>query len=153
MSQDIRTYLEAAVKNGAADLFFSLVTAERPKKALIPVPAFSEYEQALRTADCQIRYHQTEEKENFRLTERFLEELTEDLDLVFLCSPSNPAGQVIPEELLRRVIRRCGEKKIPSGKAIRVLGSSPRVGGKEIASAIMEKMLKSSANRQSHAIQ
>ena len=98
--------------NGAADLFFSLVTAEKPKKALIPVPAFSEYERALRTADCQIRYYQTEEKENFRLTGRFLEELTEDLDMVFLCSPSNPAGQVIPEELLRRVIRRCGEKKI-----------------------------------------
>ena len=54
--------------NGAADLFFSLVTAEKPKKALIPVPAFSEYERALRTADCQIRYYQTEEKENFRLT-------------------------------------------------------------------------------------
>ena len=98
--------------NGAADLFFSLVTAARPKKALIPIPAFSEYERALLTVDCQIRYHQTEEKENFRLTERFLEELTEDLDLVFLCSPSNPAGQVIPEELLRRIIRRCGEKKI-----------------------------------------
>ena len=98
--------------NGAADLFFSLVTAERPKKALIPVPAFSEYERALLTVDCQIRYHPTEEKENFRLTERFLEELTEDLDLVFLCSPSNPAGQVIPEDLLRRIIRRCGEKKI-----------------------------------------
>ena len=98
--------------NGAADLFFSLVTAEKPKKALIPVPAFSEYERALRTADCQIRYYQTEEKENFRLTGRFLEELTEDLDMVFLCSPSNPAGQVIPEDLLRRIIRRCGEKKI-----------------------------------------
>lgn len=98
--------------NGAAELFFSLVTAEKPKKALIPVPAFSEYERALRTVGCQIRYYQTEEKENFRLTERFLEELTEDLDMVFLCSPSNPAGQVIPEELLRRIIRRCGEMKI-----------------------------------------
>ncbi len=98
--------------NGAADLFFSLVTAEKPKKALVPVPAFSEYERALRTVDCAIRYYQTEEKDNFRLTERFLDALTEDLDMVFLCSPSNPAGQVIPEELLRRIIRWCGEKKI-----------------------------------------
>lgn len=98
--------------NGAADLFFSLVAAEKPKKALLPVPAFSEYERALRTADCQIRYYQMEEKGNFRLTARFLEELTEDLDMVFLCSPSNPAGQVIPKELLSRIIRRCGEKKI-----------------------------------------
>ena len=88
------------------------MTAEKPKKALVPVPAFSEYERALRTVDCAIRYYQTEEKDNFRLTERFLDALTEDLDMVFLCSPSNPAGQVIPEELLRRIIRWCGEKKI-----------------------------------------
>ena len=98
--------------NGAAELFFSIVIAEKPKKALIPVPAFSEYEQALGTVDCQIRYHMLEEKENFRLTERFLDDLTDDLDMAFLCSPSNPAGQVIPEALLRKVISRCQEKGI-----------------------------------------
>ena len=98
--------------NGAAELIFSIVIAEKPEKALIPLPAFSEYEQALRAVDCRIRYHLLEEKENFRLTGRFLDDLTDDLDIVFLCSPSNPAGQVIPEELLRRIIRQCGEKKI-----------------------------------------
>ena len=98
--------------NGAAELFFSIVIAEKPKKALIPVPAFSEYEQALGTVGCQIRYHMLEEKENFRLTERFLDDLTDDLDMAFLCSPSNPAGQVIPEALLRKVISRCQEKGI-----------------------------------------
>ncbi len=98
--------------NGAAELIFSIVTAEKPKKALIPIPAFSEYEQALRTVDCRIRYHLLEEKENFRLTERFLDDLTEDLDMVFLCSPSNPAGQVIPEQLLRGILDRCREKEI-----------------------------------------
>ena len=40
--------------NGAADLFFSLVLAEKPKRAVIPVPAFSEYAHALRTVDCRI---------------------------------------------------------------------------------------------------
>ena len=98
--------------NGAAELFFSIVITEKPKKALIPVPAFSEYEQALGTVDCQIRYHMLEDKENFRLTERFLDDLTDDLDMAFLCSPSNPAGQVIPEALLRKVISRCQEKGI-----------------------------------------
>lgn len=98
--------------NGAAELIFSIVTAEKPKKALIPVPAFSEYEQALRAVNCQPQYHLLEERENFRLTERFLDDLTEDLDMVFLCSPSNPAGQVIPEALLRRIMDRCQKKEI-----------------------------------------
>ena len=34
------------IGNGAADLLFSLVLAEKPQKAMIVIPAFSEYEQA-----------------------------------------------------------------------------------------------------------
>ena len=33
--------------NGAAELFFAVVMAVRPKKALVTAPAFSEYERAL----------------------------------------------------------------------------------------------------------
>ena len=44
--------------NGAAELFFSVVLAEKPEKALLPIPAFAEYEQALRTVDCEIIYHE-----------------------------------------------------------------------------------------------
>ena len=87
--------------NGAAELFFSVVLAEKPEKALLPIPAFAEYEQALRTVDCEIIYHELKRENNFALTESFLEELTEDIDLVFLCSPSNPSGQVIEPELMK----------------------------------------------------
>ena len=98
--------------NGAAELFFSVVLAEKPKKALLPIPAFAEYEQALRTVDCEIIYHELKRENNFALTESFLEELTEDIDLVFLCSPSNPSGQVIEPELLEQILMQCEEKKI-----------------------------------------
>jgi len=96
--------------NGAAELFFSVVLAEKPKKALLPIPAFAEYEQALRTVE--IIYHELKRENNFALTESFLEELTEDIDLVFLCSPSNPSGQVIEPELMKQILTRCEEKKI-----------------------------------------
>ena len=98
--------------NGAADLFYSLVLAERPKQALLPVPAFSEYEQALKTADCRIRYHELKRENRFRIDESILEELTEDLDIVFLCSPSNPAGQALGKDLAVKIAERCREKKI-----------------------------------------
>ncbi len=98
--------------NGAAELFFSVVLAEKPKKALLPIPAFAEYEQALRTVECEINYHELKRENNFALTESFLEELTEDIDLVFLCSPSNPSGQVIEPELLEQILMQCEEKKI-----------------------------------------
>ena len=98
--------------NGAAELFFSVVLAEKPKKALLPIPAFAEYEQALRTVDCEIIYHELKRENNFALTESFLEELPEDIDLVFLCSPSNPSGQVIESKLMEQILTRCEEKKI-----------------------------------------
>ena len=93
--------------NGAADLFFSLVLAERPRTAGIPVPAFSEYEQALKTVDCKVREYFLKKENNFRLTEDFLNELSPETDIVFLCSPSNPAGQAIDRGLLLKIADRC----------------------------------------------
>ena len=98
--------------NGAADLFFSLVLAEKPKRAVIPVPAFSEYAHALRTVGCRIEEYVLRREEQFTLTEDFLECLTPEKDIVFLCSPSNPAGQVIPRELLCRIAERCEAAQI-----------------------------------------
>ncbi len=100
------------VGNGAADLFFSLVLAEKPKKAVIPVPTFSEYEQALKTVDCRIEEYALHREEQFILTEDFLECLTPEADIAFLCSPSNPAGQVIERELLCRIADRCEKARI-----------------------------------------
>lgn len=98
--------------NGAADLIYTMVLAEKPKKALLCTPSFSEYEKALRTVDCQICFHERKEEEAFRLTSRYLEDLTEDLDIVFLCSPDNPTGCCVEETLLEEIIRRCETWKI-----------------------------------------
>lgn len=98
--------------NGAADLIFSLVLAEQPKKALIPVPSFSEYEQALCTVGCQIQYYSLQAENQFRLDRNFTDCLTDDLDMVFLCCPSNPAGQIIQKEELTEIAERCMEKGI-----------------------------------------
>ena len=93
--------------NGAAELIYTLVLAERPERALIPVPAFSEYEQALETVGCEIIYHKTKENNFFCIDESFLDELDESLDIVFLCSPVNPSGHVINKELIQRTAERC----------------------------------------------
>lgn len=98
--------------NGAAELIFTLVMAERPKKAVLLAPSFLEYKQALLAVDCEILYFPLREAEEFQLTEEYLECLTKDTDIIFLCSPGNPVGNVIGRELLIRILRRCREKKI-----------------------------------------
>ena len=70
-----------AFGNGAAELLYTLVLAEKSKKALLPIPSFSEYEQALKTVGCEIKYYQTKKNNGFCIDYDFLEELTEDVDL------------------------------------------------------------------------
>lgn len=98
--------------NGAADLIFRLAFAERPKKALLTAPTFSEYEQALRAADCAIEYHYLRQSEDFALTARVLDDLTENVDVAFFCTPNNPTGSPIAPDLMEQILVRCAEKHI-----------------------------------------
>lgn len=98
--------------NGAADLIFSLCRAVKPKHALLPAPTFAEYEQALRSEDCQVTYAYLKEENNFELQEEFLEELHQGLDMAFLCNPNNPTGILTDRAFLLEVLEKCREFKI-----------------------------------------
>ncbi|MBQ5676749.1 MAG: aminotransferase class I/II-fold pyridoxal phosphate-dependent enzyme [Lachnospiraceae bacterium] len=98
--------------NGAAELLFSLVSAKKPQKALLVSPGFAEYEQALKTVNCHIRYYELSKERGFLLGEDYLESLQQDLDIVFLCNPNNPTGLLIPTELLKKIVDICKEKQI-----------------------------------------
>ncbi len=98
--------------NGAAELIFLLAQAKRPKKALLTAPAFAEYEQALSAGGCECRFYQLLPERGFRMGEDYLEALTEDLDMAFLCNPNNPTGLLTERALLTKVLERCREKGI-----------------------------------------
>lgn len=93
--------------NGAAELFFAVVMAVKPKKALLLAPAFSEYERALRVWDADIQYYRLSREKGFALDEGILKHITEELDLLFLCNPNNPTGQVIEKVLLEKILEKC----------------------------------------------
>lgn len=93
--------------NGAADLIFRVVAALRPKKALLPAPCFAEYEQALGTVDCEVKRYFLPEEKDFHLDTDFLENITADIDMVFLCEPNNPTGLTSERELLLRILEKC----------------------------------------------
>ena len=93
--------------NGAADLIFRLALAVKPGRALLPAPAFAEYQQALETVGCRVQFHPLQEEEEFRLTSSILDRITPAVDLLFLCNPNNPTGWPIPRELLTAILERC----------------------------------------------
>ena len=99
--------------NGAAELIYAFCTAAAPRKALIAVPTFSEYEAALENTGCEVIHHQLLPEKDFTLEADFLDAIRMTRpDTVFLCDPNNPTGRLIDPDLLSAIIRLCAELDI-----------------------------------------
>lgn len=96
--------------NGAADVLDRLAAVLKPRKVLLTAPTFAEYERTLSGAE--IRVHNLRETDGFALTERILDEISPDLDAVYLCNPNNPTGRTAAPELLREIVRKCTENGV-----------------------------------------
>lgn len=95
--------------NGAAELIYQLVAAIQPKKSIILVPGFQEYEEALRFYGCQIEYYYLKKDNNFMPEEDFFYKLDSTVDMIFLTNPNNPTGRFLDENWLQKLMRKCGE--------------------------------------------
>ena len=93
--------------NGAADLIFRLVLAKKPHRALLPAPTFAEYASALKTVGCEVEYFFLKEENDFEITEELLSALHETIDMVFLCQPNNPTGQIVTSDFLEKLLKKC----------------------------------------------
>lgn len=85
--------------NGSAELIYLVLSAFRPKNSIIVIPSFSEYERAARAQGSKITFLKLDEK--FRLD---LSLSDANADMVFLCNPNNPTGNIILED--KRAVER-----------------------------------------------
>lgn len=86
--------------NGAAEFFYLFCNVFRPKKILIPVPSFSEYERAAKSSGAEIEFFFTRAEENFNI--KVDELLKKNADCLILGRPNNPTGNLISiEEILK----------------------------------------------------
>lgn len=83
--------------NGAAELFYLYFFTMRPKRVLLPVPSFSEYERAARAAGAEVLYFYLEENEQFQpdLKKILQEARRQKADCVILGNPNNPTGNLL----------------------------------------------------------
>lgn len=102
--------------NGAADLIFALIHGLKPEKGLVLAPTFLEYEQAMRSAGCQVLYHSLTKEQGFRPDVssliRELEEGERICHILFLCNPNNPTGISVPREDIGLLAEICCRKGI-----------------------------------------
>ncbi|WP_448862856.1 pyridoxal phosphate-dependent aminotransferase [Clostridium sp.] len=79
--------------NGASDILYAVVSAIRPKKAILLAPGFSEYEQALRMCGCEIRWLHLKEENGFSL-----ESVKEELYAMLRDGSRDASETVSPEK-------------------------------------------------------
>ena len=91
--------------NGAAEFFYLYCNVVKPRKILIPVPSFSEYEKAARASGTYVEYFFLREDDNFEFdTEKILAKVTaEKFDCVIIGRPNNPTGNIISLDALQKI--------------------------------------------------
>ena len=96
---------QIVVTAGASDAFARIASVVKPHKVLVCSPCYSGYEQALHPYWPRVVHHSLVAREDFDVTERILDYIEPDIDMLVLCTPNNPTGRVIPRELLCKILR------------------------------------------------
>ncbi len=93
--------------NGAAEFFYLYCNVVKPRKILIPVPSFSEYEKAARAVGAYVEHFYLREENNFELdAEKILAKVTaEKFDCVIIGRPNNPTGNIISLDAVQKISR------------------------------------------------
>jgi len=103
------------VGNGSTELIHLLPRALGIKSALIMGPTFGEYARALLDAGSSVRYVHAEQKERFRppLQEvlRLCSTKRSRFEVVFVCNPNNPTGQLMNRSALRELAEVVGRQQ------------------------------------------
>ncbi|QXE86049.1 threonine-phosphate decarboxylase CobD [Geomonas nitrogeniifigens] len=101
---------QIAVANGSTELIHLLPRTFQGKKALVVAPAFAEYALALERAGWQIEYFTLSPADDFALDVAALAQRVADgYDMLFLCNPGNPAGNLQPLREIAGVVDLCRE--------------------------------------------
>ncbi len=101
------------VGNGSTELISLIIRIERPKKAMIVGPTYSEYEREVKLGGGAAIYYPLREADGFRMqTDDFIGKLNETIDMLIVCNPNNPTSTCIDSRQIRRILDACKEHGI-----------------------------------------
>ena len=105
-------YENILLGNGSTELIYLIVQTLKPKKVLIPVPTFCEYERALNSNNVSINFYKLKEKQEFLVSIDEIIPRLAGIDLVFLCNPNNPTGTFLPKKEILNLVKEVQKRKI-----------------------------------------
>lgn len=101
------------VGNGCTELISLFIQLLKPRRALLPIPSYSEYEREIALSGGTVEYFPLSQEENFSLNLSSLYKVLEkNIDLLILCNPNNPTSTATCVDDLTRILSFCKEKHI-----------------------------------------
>lgn len=101
------------VGNGSTEFIYLLPRVLKPKKVLIVSPTFTEYERASRLSGAAVHHVWSGARDEFRISvEKIYRGCQKGIDLLFLCNPNNPTGQLLSREEVLWLVKRVSRMPI-----------------------------------------
>ncbi|AZO95916.1 threonine-phosphate decarboxylase CobD [Halocella sp. SP3-1] len=88
-------YNNVIAGNGAVDLIYQFVKVIKPATALVVEPTFSEYELAVKSIGGKVKHFNLSRDNSFIPEVSRVKEEINGVELLFLCNPNNPSGQLL----------------------------------------------------------
>jgi len=93
--------------NGSCDLIYLIARTFNPRKTLILIPTFSEYEYAVKMSGGRCQFFKLPEEKDFLWKKESILKHLKGIDLAFICNPNNPTGRLISKEDLLFIVTAC----------------------------------------------
>lgn len=103
------------VGNGAVQLIFDVTSSLNLQNALVLSPTFGEYERAFNRLNMKVDHFVLSQDDDFKVdVDRLILKLKENsaIDLVCICNPNNPTGQVVPNNQMVKLANFCSKHNI-----------------------------------------
>jgi len=96
------------IGNGSNELIYLFLNFFHPKKVIIPIPTYSEFERASLAsgASCVFPALFSGEKDGIDLR-NIINCLNKTFGILFICNPNNPTGNLLSKEELKNLIDKC----------------------------------------------
>lgn len=110
LKECIASYLDVPTEsilpgNGSTELIYLIAQALHLKNALIVIPTFSEYENAVKLTGGNAVFINTYPENDFKIIAE--EVITHNVRALFICNPNNPTGTLFQKDELLEIIRIC----------------------------------------------